>query len=98
MDNWRQNPDRRYILDTGSHSVRFGNHLHKHKQLNLIGQLKKNGQMVYDFPAVFDESDIQQYFKPLVRGVLVDFDKQINIWDRFIQSKSLKDAGLTFTY
>lgn len=43
MDNWRQNTQRRYVLDNGSYQIRFGNGVQKHKQLNLIAHLKKTG-------------------------------------------------------
>lgn len=31
--------------------------------------------MIYEFDSLFDESQVMTYYKPHVRGVLVDFDK-----------------------
>ncbi|CAD8166378.1 unnamed protein product [Paramecium pentaurelia] len=96
MDNWRQNNQRRFVLDNGSYQIRYGNDVQKHKQLNLVAHLKKTGQMIYDFDSLFDESQVMTYYKPHVRGVLVDFDKQINIWDKFLNPKLLKDCSITY--
>ncbi|CAD8112803.1 unnamed protein product [Paramecium sonneborni] len=98
MDNWRQNNQRRFVLDNGSYQIRYGNDVQKHKQLNLIAHLKKTGQMIYDFDTLFDESQVMTYYKPHVRGVLVDFDKQINIWDKFLNPKLLKDCSITYPF
>ena len=73
--DWRQNPYKRFVLDNGSHMVRYGNANTKTTQLNLIAQIKKSGTLVYELDGLFDESHVMKYFKPHVRGILVDFDK-----------------------
>lgn len=63
---------------------------------------KKSGDAINweDLDKIFDES-MYKYSRPHVRGVLVNYDFQMNIWNKFIHEaigdKNAKGYSLTIT-
>ncbi len=47
--SWIYEKSKRLMLDNGSHHIRFGTEMDPSRKLmNLVGQLKKSGQYLYD--------------------------------------------------
>jgi actin-related protein len=47
---------------------------------------------------LFDENQIIHYIKPVIRGVLVNIDKEISLWERLFQTKEMQGNSLTLSY
>ena len=47
---------------------------------------------------LFDERQIIHYIKPVIRGVLVNIDREVTLWERLFGSKEMAGRSLTLTH
>ena len=92
------------MIDNGSSHIRYGRSdtdIYK-RYTNYSAISKKNNDvlMMSDMDKIFDESNYR-YIRPHCRGILVNFDYQMNIWSKlFIDStgeKNMKGYSLTLS-
>ena len=104
-DTWKDDKSYRLILDNGSKWMRFGRvdqEMDLQRVMNLIGSSKKNNDQIWfeDLEKIFDESHYK-FNKPHVRGVLVNYDVQMNLWSKLFNDqtgeKNMKGYSLTIT-
>lgn len=50
-----------------------------------------------DLETLMDENQIIHYIKPVIRGVLVNIDREISLWER-LMTKEMEGNSLTLTY
>jgi hypothetical protein len=48
--------------------------------------------------ALLDESTVIKYIKPITRGVLVNFDKEITLWEHLFGGRDLLSNSITLTH
>ena len=108
-DNYKTNKSLRIVLDNGSSHLRVGKAspdpetIPKYKTVrNLIASHKRSPETLIgeDAERVMNE-EAYRYQKPHVRGVLTNFDVQMNIWGKYFgeifPEKSAKGRSLSIS-
>jgi actin-related protein 6 len=106
--NWTTNSEMRLVVDNGSWKIRgctaspTQNNSTPITYFNMMATSKKGGNNYTgeDIPKILDESNYR-YTKPHVRGVLVNFDSEIEIWhkmfEKFYPDKCYKNSSITMS-
>lgn len=105
--NWLNNNEMRLVIDNGSHQIRgttCGQNSQTVAYYNMMATLKKGSSNVNiageDIGKIYDELEYR-YIKPHVRGILVNFDSEIEIWnkmfEKFFPDKNHKHCSITMS-
>ena len=104
MEGYRDDKSMRLVIDNGSSFIRFGRcdfeGYRKHRNFCGVSKKTSDAMMLEELDKVFDESSFK-LTKPHVRGVLVNFDYQMNIWSKLFTDstgeKNMKGYSLTLS-
>ena len=105
MTSWKLNPQMRFVTDNGSHNLRFGVAGDPKSQLytrnaQAIQKRTGNTYICEELERILDEPSYR-YYKPHIKGVVVNFDIQMNIWNhlflRHMEDKNAKGYSFTAT-
>lgn len=103
--SWKESTSKRLVLDNGSFNLRIGVAGQKESRFvgrNMIASHKRNSEVLAcdKVDSVMKEASYR-YSKPHVRGVLTNFDIQMNIWNKqfgkYVQDKNYKNWSLTIS-
>ena len=93
--NWLNNNEMRQVVDNGSWQIRgvtCGQNSQTVTYQNMLASLKKGSSNATvsgeDIAKIYDENEYR-YIKPHVRGILVNFDSQIEIWNKMFEKSSV---------
>ncbi|KAL4468897.1 hypothetical protein ABPG72_009167 [Tetrahymena utriculariae] len=92
MSDWKTNSNKRLIVDNGSWEIRLGSALNEVPNLtyyNLLGIDRKNGNLLCgeNLNNYKDEANLI-YVKPQVRGVVVDWDHEVHLWEKMLDAQT----------